>query len=232
MTKIIAHRGLTGHDMAENTIEAFEKTLQHKLDMVEFDVRRTKDNKLIVYHDSILNDYPVKLTNYETLESEANKNGFHLPYFSEVLQLLGGKVYLDIEVKERGFEHKLLKELDKYVTPDQYSIKSFDDRVSYVIKQLRPEITTGLLIVKSKAGLRRRISEIFPERRLRRCKADFVSPNYRLLRFGFVNRLKKSGFPIYVWTVNDKKFIIKALSLDVDGIITDYPDRVLKYRDK
>lgn len=229
MTKIIAHRGVTGDGRAENTIEAFKKAIELGLDMVEFDVRRTKDNFLIVYHDSTLNDYPVKLTNYETLKSEALKNGFELPLFKDALKVCAGNIFMDIEVKERGFEHKLLRELDKYAAPDQYSIKSFDDRISYVIKQLRPEITTGLLIGKSKAGFKRRLNEYFPIRRLKACKADFVSPNYRLMTSGFVKRLKNAGFPIYVWTVNDKKIIIKALTFEVDGIITDKTDKVMKY---
>ena len=150
MTKIIAHRGAIGHSYVENTLEAFERAIELGCDMVEFDVRRTKDNVLVVFHDRVFNDLPIKLSNYDTLESEAAKSGFHLPELEEVLNICKGRIFMDIEVKEHGFEKKLLRELDKVVSVNEYSIKSFNDKVPYTIKQLRPEITVGLLLGKEK----------------------------------------------------------------------------------
>ncbi len=228
MVKIIAHRGASGLVERENTLESFEKAIEINADMVEFDVRKTKDNKLVVCHDNILADLPVKLTEYELLEREAELQGYHLPLLSEVLLLCKGRIFMDIEVKEHGFENRLIKELDKYVGPDEYSIKSFDDRVSYSVKLINPKIQTGLLLGISRGDSRRRLSEIFPIRRLKKCKADFVSPYHGLIRLGFVRRAHRYNYPVYVWTLNRKKRIMKFLKKGVDGIITDRPDNAIE----
>ncbi len=228
MVKVIAHRGASGLVDQENTLESFEKAIEIKADMVEFDVRKTKDNKLVVCHDNILADLPIKLTDYALLEKEANYAGYHLPILKEVLMLCKGRIYMDIEVKEHGFENRLLKELDQYVGPDEYSIKSFDDRVSYTVKLINPSITTGLLLGRSRGDIRRRLTEVFPVRRLKACKADFVSPHSSLLILNYVRRLHRRNYPVYVWTLNKKKRIMKYLKKGVDGIITDRPDNAIE----
>ncbi len=230
MPIIIAHRGASGLVDKENTLESFEKAIEINADQVEFDVRKTMDNKLVVCHDNILADLPVKLTKYELLEKEAEKQGYHLPLLKEVLELCKGRIYMDIEVKEHGFENRLIRELDKYVTPEEYSIKSFDDRVSYSVKLINPKIKTGLLLGISRGDSRRRLSEIFPIRRLKKCKADFVSPYHGIVVMGFVRRAHRYKYPVYVWTLNGKKRIMKFLKKGVDGIITDRPDVAMEVR--
>ena len=230
MTKIIAHRGASGLVENENTLESFEKAIEIGADMVEFDVRKTSDNVLVVCHDNVLADLPVKLNDYATLEKEAQNLGFHLPVLSEVLKLCAGKIYMDIELKEHGFENRLINELYKYADISDYSIKSFDDRVSYAVKLINPEIKTGLLLGIAKGDIRRRLAEVFPIRRLMKCKADFVSPYYVLIRSGFISRAHRYNYPVYVWTLNDKKRIMKFLKKGVDGIISDRPDIAMNLR--
>ena len=77
MLKIIAHRGASGLAKQENSIEAFKIAMDLNSDMVEFDVRQTRDKKLIVIHDSVYNDVPVEYQLYEKIEKEAGKI---LPY--------------------------------------------------------------------------------------------------------------------------------------------------------
>lgn len=230
MTKIIAHRGASGLVKVENTLESFEKAIEIGADMVEFDVRKTKDNILVVYHDKNFEDQPVSWYTYEEMEAVAKKKGFHVPLFVEVLELCKDRIYMDIEVKETGFEHRLVRLLKKTVSYDNYSVKSFKDNVIYRVKELDPNIMTGLLIGYKNANFKRRYNELFPLRRLRRCHADFVSPNSRLLHFFFVNRMRVYGYPIYVWTVNDERTMRRLFGAKVDGIITDRPDIALGLR--
>ncbi|MBR6401975.1 MAG: glycerophosphodiester phosphodiesterase [Eubacterium sp.] len=229
MVKIIAHRGASGLVEHENTLESFEKAIEIGADMVEFDVRQTKDGILVVSHDKNFADTPVSWQTYEDMEKEAKIRGFHIPQLKEVLKMCHGNIFMDIEVKEHGFEKKLLKTLAKYADKDEYSIKSFNDKVPYTIKTRDPEIVVGLLIGTSKANIKRRVNELFPVRRLKKCKADFISPHYELLHFGFIRRMKKAGYPVFVWTVNEEKQIKKLLKKDIDGLITDRPDIAIEY---
>ena len=224
MVKIVAHRGASGLVEHENTLESFEKAIEIGSDMVEFDVRETKDGVLIVTHDKNFNDSPVSWQTYDAMEEVAKSKGFHIPRLSEVLEVCHGRIFMDIEIKEHGFEKKLLKTLDKYVTTDEYTIKSFNDKVPYTIKLHRPDITVGLLIGQTNGNLKRRVNELFPVRRLKKCKADFVSPHYELFHLGFIKRMKKAGYPVLVWTVNDEKIMKKLLKADIEGLITDRPD--------
>ena len=105
MIKIVAHRGASGQPGVENTLESFQKAIELGVDMVEFDVRKTKDNVLVVYHDKNFADQPVSWYTYEEMEKQAQIRGFHVPLFVEVLELCSGKVFMEIEIKETGFEH-------------------------------------------------------------------------------------------------------------------------------
>ena len=232
MTKIIAHRGASGLVNVENTLESFEKAIELGADMVEFDVRKTMDDVMVVYHDKVFSDTPIKLATYESLEAEAQKMGFHLPIFREVLELCHGRTFMDIEVKEHGYEKMVVEELHKYADTSEYSVKSFNDNVSYSIKELDSDITTGLLLGVHKANVKKRLNELFPARRLRACKADFVSPYVAIITLGFIARMHHAGFPVYVWTVNKKWMMRYYMIKNMDGIITDRPDIAMKIRDR
>jgi len=72
-------------------------------------------------------------------------------------------------------------------------------------------------------------SELFPELRARRCRADFVSPHYRLVRLGFVARMRRLGLPVLIWTINDPALAAWALGA-ARGVITDQPELCLRLR--
>ncbi len=223
MLKIIAHRGASGLAKQENSIEAFKIAMDLNSDMVEFDVRQTRDKKLIVIHDSVYNDVPVEYQLYEKIEKEAEEKSCHIPLLEEVLILCHGKVKMDIEIKETGFEKAVVEMLHKYCDHNEYTVKSFIDKFPYRIKKLDPDITVGLLIGQRHKRLKRRIEDHFPVRRLKACKADFVSPHYSLLSRFFCWKVRGAGFEIYPWTINSEKKMRKYLKRS-DGIITDNPD--------
>ena len=228
MSKIIAHRGASFLSGEDNTLKSFELAIELGADMVEFDVRKTKDNVLIAFHDKNLNDLPVSLHDYATLEKEANQKGFHIPQLKEVLNLCHGKIRMDIEIKESGYEAKVVGLCTELLDYNEYTIKSFKEKVIYKVKNLDSNITTGLLLGVKKAGFTKRISEYFPFVRLFRCKCDFVSPNELLATKDFLFRMKLAHYPVYVWTVNNEKGIKKFLKRKVEGIITDKPDVALE----
>jgi glycerophosphoryl diester phosphodiesterase len=233
-TLIIAHRGASG-SARENTIESFQKAIEIGVDMIEFDVRRTKDQTLIVYHDELLQGRPVKELNCDEISKMATGQGFSIPTFEEVLKHTSGKIKLDVEIKEEGYEEEVVELLSRYFKKDQFVITSFYDPCIKRIKDNHPDIKAGLIlgISKPEYPIRTRISEFFPVRRCREAKADFLAPHWRLLRFGFLDRAKKANRPVFVWTVNEEKKIWKMLHDErIDGIITDKPDLALSLRKK
>ena len=211
----------------EYTLDAFESAIKLGVDMVEFDVRKTLDNKLIVYHDSEIEGKELAKTNYDELQLIADSKGFRIPTFLEVIKLCHNRVFMDIEIKEVGYEYRIVKLVQKYLNYEEYSIKSFYDVTPYRVKLIDPNITVGLLLGRDDADFKMRCNEIFPGRRLKACHADFVSPYPALMLCWFTRRMNHAGFPVYVWTVNNKfmtKFFIKHSK--IAGLITDRPDRM------
>ena len=230
MVKIIAHRGASYLARTENSIEAFELAIELGADMVEFDVRKTYDGELIVYHDRNFADTPISWQTFENIERDAYEKGIDIPTFDEVIRFCHGKIKMDIEIKEPGFEREIVAKLRNVCDYEEYSIKSFHDKVIYKIKKLDRHITTGLLVGSDKSSLKDRINSYFPERRLAAAKADFVSPNQNLCSPSFIFRMKRKHYPVYVWTVNSKKDIKKFIDRGVDAVITDKPDAGLFVR--
>ncbi|MCR4717147.1 MAG: glycerophosphodiester phosphodiesterase [Lachnospiraceae bacterium] len=255
---IIAHRGASALAEHENTIESFEIAIDCGADMVEFDIRKTLDGKLIVFHDSYIYKEEhmrfvpkVKTTlfkskayyrarkspykgkkiselSYERINKIAGRQGYRVPLLSEVLELCKGKIRLDVELKESGFEAEAIDAIvnEFGYSYDDFTIKSFVDEVSENVKRIDPNITTGLLVGRSVLTIGERLSEIFPLRRLKKCKADFISPVYFYCNPLYLASLRRKGYPIYIWTVNEEGIAIKLSRYDIAGIITDQPDTI------
>ncbi len=223
---VIAHRGAKALAEHENSTEAFEIAIKLGVPYAEFDVRTTADSCLVCYHDP-----DVAGTKLSELTSEEAKRlaGYHIPLFSEVLVLCKGRIRLDIELKEAGYEKEVVRILHEHLSYEEYQVKSFLDTAVLRMKRLDPNMTVGLLLGMKNADKKRRFNEYFPGRRLKMLGADFVSPHHKLVTPGFLLRMKLSKKKIYVWTINDEKLLRKFMHMPVDGVITDHPDKALEY---
>jgi glycerophosphoryl diester phosphodiesterase len=202
-------------------------------DMIEFDVRRTKDNIFIVYHDEFIKNKPIKALPYEKVNKMVRTQGFSIPTVEEVLKYTRGKIKLDVELKEEGYEKEIVELLSKYFKEDQYVITSFNDSSLKIIKDNYPKIKVGLLLGKFRAPLLTRISEFFPMKRYKKARADFLVAHWRLLRVGFLERAQRSHKPVIVWTVNDEKMMGRLFQdRRVYAIITDKPDLAVSLQKK
>jgi len=229
---IIAHRGAPAF-ARENTIESFQKAIELGADMIEFDVRRTKDHVLVAHHDAFMEGKPVKDLIHEEFFKMVRDQGFSLATLEEVLRCTKGKIKLDVELKEEGYEKEVVTLISTYFQKDQFVITSFHDSCIKRVKENDPEIKTGLIlgILKPSNLIFTRLSEFFPIRRCKKARADFLVPNWELLKFGFLNRVKSENIPVLIWTVNDEEMIRKLLHDErVDGIITDRPDFAMLLR--
>lgn len=231
-----AHRGASGYEY-QNTIAAFDKALELKADAIELDIRKTKDGKIVVVHDPSYAGVNISEWNYEELKKATlnSSSPFEMPLLENVLSNYKGKILLDIEIKEEGYEEEIIEMILKYLTFSEFQIRSFSEKTIKRVKEICPDIYAILLIgaEKPKYGIFSRFGEIFPKAKVRRSNCDAVSPHYRLVILGFVRRMHSLNKPVYVWTVNDEKIMNKIIyKAKADGIVTNYPDIALKTREK
>lgn len=234
-TSIIAHRGASGLVEYENTIESFEKAIEVKADSVELDVRKTKDGQIIVVHDEVFIDRLISEWDYYSLCQETMKYGYTMPLLEEVLKRLKGRIFIDIEIKEKGYTKEIIDLVLGILAPDEFYIRSFHDKELKEVKKINKNIKTVLLLGLEypKHVVLTRLSELFPLFRVLKTKCDIVSPYYQLVILGYVKRLHLIGRPVLVWTVDSPELMRKLIFKNkVDGIITNYPDKALAIRDE
>ncbi len=126
MTQIVAHRGAS-REAPENTLAAFAKAIEIGADMIEFDVRRGPDGRLVISHD------PVR--------GAASK----LPTLEETLRLTQGRIKLDVELKDPGCERDTVELLLKYFSLSDFCVTSFLAPAVREIRAIHPGIRTGLI---------------------------------------------------------------------------------------
>lgn len=226
-TLIVAHRGAKSLAKIENTIESFQIAIDLNIKMVEFDVRRTKDNQLIVFHNPSIKKKKISDITYSELCDITRKHGYEVPRLIDVLRLCQGKIQLDVELKECGYEKEVISLVTSYFSYNQFIVKSFSDQVVKEVKQLDPNIFTGLLIGREKATLIERLQEIYPIKRLKDTNADFVAAHYHLVTRFLIYLCKKHKYEIFVWTVNEDKIYKRLIKQRVTAIVTDYPQKYI-----
>jgi glycerophosphoryl diester phosphodiesterase len=235
---IIGHRGCD-HGVQENTVRAFLKAVELGAEFVEMDIRRTRDGVLIVWHDLDVAGLRTRGSLFAELQEVATEHGLILETLEEVLQALEGRVKLDIELKESGYESEVVDLVLKYFTPVEFLIKSFLDEIVLVVKSGYPAVKAGLLLGQRRragepwrAWMMRKWSEVFPWVRARRCAADFLAVHWSLCKFGLHKKAARHGLAVQVWTLNSAKKIKHfMLSYAVSGIVTDKPELAKKIRE-
>jgi glycerophosphoryl diester phosphodiesterase len=239
---IIAHRGRTATVKSENTIEAFQKAIEIGIPQIEFDLRMSQDGYIISYHDRYIlpsgcdssDRLEIKDLQYHDIQLIARNKGFEIPLFEDILKLCSDRIVLDIEIKEEGYEEQIIALTTQYLKYSNFVLKSFNDASVRKIKDLNPQIKVGLLLgkVNGRFPLLSILAQFFPEYRIFKTGADFVAPHFRLLRFGFLWRMKLLKKEVYIWTVNDKWRLAKLMrSKYISAIITDEPELALQVLD-
>lgn len=215
----IAHRGLHNSVMPENSLAAFKNAIDHGY-AIELDIQMTKDNVLIILHDfdtlrmTGVKKVITKSTYEEIKKLSLKETKEHIPTLQSVLDLVGGKVYLDIEIKRRNRSRKflrLIKEaLDAY--EGEYSIKSFDPLIPWWYKRHNKNIKCGVLSYNHNDYKAPKFFRVL----MQKCKyfwfykPDFIA--YRLQDYTeeLNKRLKKENMPLMLWTITAKEELKEA----------------------
>ncbi len=231
---IFAHRGASGLVKHENTMEAFEKSVELKADGIELDIRKTKDQKIVVIHNDSINDLKICDLTYDEIKKITLRENYIIPLFEDVLKFSKSRILLDIEVKESGYEKEIIDLVLKYLKYDEFYLRSFHKESVKLFKELDKNITTVLLLGGDNGkGFKGRCKEIFPNSYIKYTKCDIISPHYRLLLFGFIKRMHIKKIPVIVWTVNEEKRMYDILhKKKADGIITNFPNIGLEILNK
>jgi glycerophosphoryl diester phosphodiesterase len=238
----MGHRGAKGY-APENTIESFKKAIDLGVDYIELDVHLTKDHHLVVHHDYKFGRTAFgcgkirKMTVDEINQVRIKENDEPIPHLSEVLDRFRGQVKFNIEVKSKRGVEKLCRLIKSRKMQKEVMVSSNHVGVLLRIKKKMPEIETGLLhrAVSNKflAAVFAFFSVLFfPFHRhvilyqAKRCKADCVHPAYHIATKRFVRKMQDRGYKVNVWGARSR-YVLKLLKKrKVDGIITDYPDRI------
>lgn len=230
---IIAHRGARGLVPFENTIEAFQKAIDCGSDGIELDIRKTKDGIIVVHHNADYNGALLKDLTYQELIEKTQKDGFTVPTLEETLMFCKKKIFLDIEFKEAGYEKEAIDLILKYLSYDEFYVRSFKKKVLRTIKLYNKNVKTVLLVgvIKGKYFIVSRLSEFFPLFLIMYTKCDILSPSRYIYKFFYKQRMHLLGRPVIVWTVNKEEEMNKLLNVKkIDAIITDYPDKAIRIK--
>jgi glycerophosphoryl diester phosphodiesterase len=221
---VIAHRGAWGRaspsDARANTLEAFEAAIALGADMIELDVRRTRDGHLIAFHDARVKAVPTSSLPYEALRVKGTRS--RPPLLADVLTLAKGRIALNLEVKEPGYVEETITLLRPFGL-ERCLVSSFLDDVVIKAKALAPELRTGLVIA---TGLRRALTVRLPA-----SKADCLCLYRRLADTTALSKAAAAGVRCIVWTVNAPRAMDRYLDHPaVEGVITDRPALALARR--
>ena len=222
----IGHRGARGHE-PENTLIGFQKAIDLHVDRIELDVHLSTDGEIMVIHDETLE---------RTTNGEGRVNQFSLPQLkrlkaeksqaiptlTEVLDLIDQKCDVNIELKSFETAEKVVLLIEKYISEkkwryDQFVVSSFDWNALKQVHLLNAKIPIGVL-TETDIDLALAFAKFI--------QAKSIHPYFHLLTAEKTKQLQAEGFLVFPWTVNEIEDIKKIKNYNVDGIISDFPDRL------
>jgi glycerophosphoryl diester phosphodiesterase len=217
----IGHRGACGH-APENTLRSIAQAIKQGCDLVEVDVQRTKDGHLVLIHDLRVD----RTTNGKGLVAEMNLEdlrkfdaggGHKIPTLEEALEAATGRIGLILEVKAEGLAYDLcsIVRASGFTGPILYA--SFLHNELQHLRRADPEARIVVLLKRPPKD---------PTAEAARLQATHVGLRFDTATKPLVTTLHKARLTTFVYTVNNPKDIQRMRALGVDGIISDFPDRI------
>lgn len=247
---IIGHKGASGY-APENTLASFQRAMDQGAEMIEVDVHLSKDGEIIVFHDEDVSRTTNgagkihEMTLAEIKELDAGSwfsdefVGEQIPTLGETIDLIHGKMGLIIDIKSRGhefydgFAEKVVDIIVEKGAKEWCIVQSYDQEYlehayaedsTIQMKKLMMGEDESLLLsfyLNSKSFMTNRHKHEFYQT---------INPHYKTVSNRRIFRLHARGYQIYTYVVNEREDMIKMLNMAVDGIITDFPDKLVKIR--
>ncbi len=226
---IVGHRGACGY-APENTLSSFTKAIDLGVDMVELDVWQCASGELVVFHDKKV-DRMTNGTGYVTEKSLTElklldvKGGERIPTLNQVFDLVARRAKIYVELKGSGTANPVAVLIEEYVNKkgwlyDDFVVASYDHYELQDFKRACPFVKTGAIILGMPIGF-----GLFAYQ----FGADIAVLNSDFIHKALVDDLHSRGMQVFVYTVNDPQEALLLRRLGVDGLISDYPDRLMSY---
>lgn len=232
--QITGHRGASA-TQPENTLASFRAALAMGASAIELDVRRCKSGEMVVIHDETIDRTSngsgrVQDLSLRELRQFDFGNGEHISTLDEVLTGLAGKCrdsrnpHIFVELKGPGSK-SVAQTLDNNVADKRYSYQDFtvigfNHAQLFHFKRQNPHIDTGLsfsakhpLLAKAAIGLALRLG------------ASAINPDHLLVTPELVEKAHAAGLKVNTWTVNEHADLKRMCEMNVDGLMSDHPDR-------
>ena len=219
----VGHKG-ADHVAPGNTAASFEAALEQGVDMIEFDVLRARDGRLVLAHDYADSERRECLT------------------LEEGLELFAGEAYagveLDVDLKLPGYEREVVEGLaergltDRALVSTQYTESlvrlgelSAELRRGWSVPKVRRDYTTSLLkpLAYAVALVMRRRLPAQAAALLGSGGCEAIMSHWLLVSPALAEVVREAGGQLYVWTVDDAAHIRRLEALGVDGVITNDP---------
>jgi glycerophosphoryl diester phosphodiesterase len=233
----IAHRGASGH-APENTMAAFRRAVELGATFMETDLQITRDAQVIAIHDFTLDRttsgkgqvHLLTLEQIRALDAGAwfgdgkgkSFSGERVPSLKEILNFAKEHdVIFYLEIKSGaawGVEHAVVAALRDQNASARVVILSFDPSTLDSVHRLDPTMMTGLLCEHPSNDLVERT--VRAGARQLAAAGDLITP-------AVIEKAHHAGLQVVAWTINEPEQIRRLIAAGVDGIITDYPDRLL-----
>lgn len=223
---VIGHRGAMGHE-TENSLASIQKALDLGVDMIEIDVFKISSGEIVVFHDDTvdrLTNGPGKIEEYNIFELKRLilDGGHKIPMLQDVLKLIDNKVALNIELKGADMSDRVNFIMNYYIkqknwSPENFIISSFNWDELRAMRKINGEVAIAVLTEENP------IDAIPVAKEL---NAVAINPYFKNLDAAVANEIREAGFKIYTWTVNEPADIDAMKQINVDGIITNFPERV------
>lgn len=220
----IGHRGARGHE-PENTLLSIRRGLELGAQAIEIDVWHV-EGELVVIHDARLERTTngkgvVARKTLSYLRSLDAGKGERIPTLREVFQTVGRRAMINVELKGRRTAAPTVRLIEEFVTMhgwtyEDFLVSSFNRTELRAIKD--PRIRIGLLLTRPSR---------FFALSARRVRASTVNPAYKWVSAKFVQDAHRQGLLVFPYTVNEAADIHRMREMGVDGIFTDYPERVM-----
>jgi glycerophosphoryl diester phosphodiesterase len=239
---ITAHRGGGGYGL-ENSLSAINRSVEAGVQSIEIDVQISADGRVFVCHDNTVDrttngEGEISKQTFEELrklrlkDESGNIYDEGLPLLSEVLEAIGGKSHLLLEIKRyadtaEGLQKAVVEELHRYNAESWTTIQSFSDETLQEIHSLDPTLRLEKLAFCKIVGLPILFDGAF--RWFSFEKYSYVESFnlfYGAATKCFVKKAHKAGKRVRIWTVNKPT---SRYNRNVDGIITDYPDLFIEH---
>jgi len=219
----IGHRGASGY-LPENSISSFRKAIELKADGIELDVHLCKSGEPVVIHDETVDRTTngkgtVATLTLSQLRSLEIAPGETIPTLEEVLQKLGNDIHYFIEIKAAEAALPVADIMSRYAKQGygKLHIISFNHEALHMVAKNFKGLSIGASFEE--------MTDDFAEY-ARAIGAYTICPNFKSLTAQYLEQARQAELEVIAWTANESADIEMLKELRVDGIISDYPDRL------